>query len=93
MLISVILERIPKRARQTKKIIIDTILRLSQKNRKISVLLNTDIKDNFIFQRLTVEINLFSERVNRSEVTVDKYKIYIYSSYQLFTVTIDFHKK
>jgi hypothetical protein len=79
MLISVILERIPKRARQTKKIIIDTILRLSQKNRKISVLLNTDIKDNFIFQRLTVEINLFSKYMNRSEVTIDGYKIYIYN--------------
>jgi hypothetical protein len=31
--------------------------------------------------RLTVKINLFSERVDRLEITVNEYKIYINNSY------------
>jgi hypothetical protein len=93
MLISVILERISKRIRQIRRIIINTIFRLSQRNRRISVLFNINIKDNFIFQRLTVKINLPSKYINRSGVTVDRYKIYIYSRYQLSTVTINSYKK
>jgi hypothetical protein len=87
------LGRTSKRTRQTKKIIIDTIFRLPQKNRRISALLNIDTEDNFIFQRLIIEINLFPKRMNRSGITVDKYRIYIYGRHQLPTVTIDFHKE
>jgi hypothetical protein len=77
----VALGRTPKEIRQTRKIIVNTILRLSQRNRRISVLLDIDVKDNFIFQRLAVEINLLSERINRSGITINEYKVYIYSRY------------
>jgi hypothetical protein len=87
------LGRILKGARQIKRIIMNTILRLPQKNRKISILFDIGVEDNFIVQRLTIEINLFSERVDRSEITINGYKIYIYSSYQLSIVTIDFYRK
>jgi hypothetical protein len=93
MLASVVLKRILNEIRQIKKIIVNTIFRLPQKNRKISALYNIDIDDNFIFQRLAIEINLLSERVDHSEITVNKYKIYIYSRHQLPTVTIDFHEE
>jgi hypothetical protein len=63
------------------------------KNRRINALLNIGAENNFIFQQLTVEINLPSERVNGSEITVNKYKIYIYDRHQLSTVTIDSHRK
>jgi hypothetical protein len=59
----------------------NTIFRLSQNNRRISALFDIGAEDNFISQRLTIKINLFSERVNRSEITIDEYKIYIYDSY------------
>jgi hypothetical protein len=72
---------------------IDTILRLPQGNRKINALFNIGAEDNFIFQRLTIEVNLFPEYINRSEITVNKYKIYIYGNYQLSTITIDFYEK
>jgi hypothetical protein len=71
----------------------DTILRLPQGNCKISALFDIDAENNFIFQQLAVEVNLLSERVNRSEITIDGYKIYIYNRYQLSTVTINFYKK
>jgi hypothetical protein len=93
MLVSVILGRIFKRARQTRKIMVNTIFRLSQKNRRVNVLFDIDIEDNFIFQRLTVEVNLLPKCVNRSEITIDEYKIYIYGRHQLPIITIDFYKK
>jgi hypothetical protein len=46
-----------------------------------------------MFQRLAIKINLPPERVNRLKITINKYKIYIYSNYQLPTITIDFYKK
>jgi hypothetical protein len=49
MLVSVVLERIPKKIRQTRRIMMNTVLRLSQRNRKISALFNIGTKDNFIF--------------------------------------------
>jgi hypothetical protein len=89
----VILRRISKGTRQIRRIIINIIFRLPQGNRKINVLFNIDTEDNFIFQRLTIKINLFPERVNRLRVTVNEYKIYIYNRHQLSTVTIDFYKE
>jgi hypothetical protein len=93
MLVSVTLGRISKKIRQIRRIIMNTILRLSQRNRRISVLLDINAEDNFIFQRLTIEINLLSKCVDRSEITINRYKIYIYDRYQLPTVTINFHRE
>jgi hypothetical protein len=89
----VALGRTPKKIRQIRKIMMNTIFRLPQGNRRISVLFNIDAEDNFIFQRLTIEINLPSKRMDRSRITINKYKIYIYSRYQLPIVTIDFYRK
>jgi hypothetical protein len=57
---------------------INTIFRLSLRNRRNNVLFNIDTEDNFIFQRFTIKVNLFPERINRLRITVNKYKIYIY---------------
>jgi hypothetical protein len=76
-----ILKRIFKKIRQIRKIMVNTILRLPQENRKISALFDIDTEDNFISQRLTVEINLPSKYVDRSKITIDEYKIYIYDRY------------
>jgi hypothetical protein len=88
-----ILERTPKKTRQSKSIIVNTVLRLPQKNRKNSALLNIGAENNFISQRLTIKINLFPKRIDRSKITIDKYKIYIYNNHRLPTITIDSHKK
>jgi hypothetical protein len=65
MLASVALGQIPKGARQIRRLIIDTVFRLPQKNCRISILFDIDIEDNLIFQRLIVKFRLFPERVDR----------------------------